>query len=403
MLRKLWALLRVEFLEEFSSPISLIFFLVLPLLFTAAVTAGLGDMGEEPDEAPQEVVIHLPIVLEDDGALTDALLMALATVNVEPEEVDELPEESFGLVVPADFSERLLAQEPATLTLQLRGDSSASPVVEQAVQAAHSRLSGGVLIAQAGLDQARELAPFDTQAEETRFFQSLLEDALDAAEHPPAVPQVVWPEEAQVNDPATNMVTSAEQASAGQIVTWVQITLLGAAEVLVNDRLRGTLRRMLVMPASRGVILGGKLVARLVLGLLQMAILLVGGALLFGVEWGQDPLAVALVSLAFALATVSLGILLATFVRTRGQASSMVVGLAMGLAALGGAWFPLEITPQLYRQAVQVLPSTWAMRAYTQLLARGADLQGVLPEIGILLGFAVLFFSIGVARFRRYA
>jgi len=123
---------------------------------------------------------------------------------------------------------------------------------------------------------------------------------------------------------------------------------------------------------------------------------------LFGVNWGRDPLAVALVSFAFALAMVSLGILLATVVKTRGQANSVVVGLSMGMAALGGAWYPMEITPPLYRQVVQILPSTWAMRAYTDLLARGADVERVLPYVGVLLGFALVFALVGTLRFQHY-
>ena len=72
------------------------------------------------------------------------------------------------------------------------------------------------------------------------------------------------------------------------------------------------------------------------------------------------------------------------------------------MAALGGAWYPLEVTPPLYRQIVQVLPTTWAMRAYTDLLARGADVAGILPEACVLCGFAFLFVAIGMLRFRRY-
>ncbi|HUT15876.1 MAG TPA: hypothetical protein VMY98_06490 [Anaerolineae bacterium] len=49
-----------------------------------------------------------------------------------------------------------------------------------------------------------------------------------------------------------------------------------------------------------------------------------------------------------------------------------------------------------------MLPTTWAMRAYTELLARGADVAGILPEACVLFGFAVLFVVVGMLRFRRY-
>ncbi|MGC9347771.1 MAG: ABC transporter permease [Anaerolineae bacterium] len=396
---RLWAMIRVEFQNEFSSPVSWVFFLLLPLLFTMAVGAGLRGMDAQTD--PQEIRVPIYVRMEDTGTLGDALLEVLTEVNLDPEVVEVLPENEFGLEVPFDLSDTLLNDGTASLTLHTRPDSSQSPAVEQAVMAARGRIGGAVLVARAGVEQALQTGTIETEEESRIFFREVLDETLAATENPPARVTVRWPEDVTLTE-TRDMATSVEQASAGQIVTWVQITLLGAAEVLVAERLGGTLRRMLMMPASRGVILGGKLVARLAMGLVQMTLLLASGALIFGVGWGRHPGAVALVSFTFALATVSLGILVATFVRTRGQASSVVVGMSMAMAALGGAWFPLEVTPPLYRRAVQILPSTWAMRAYTDLLARGADLVSVLPHAGILLGFAVLFASLGVWRFNRY-
>ncbi len=400
MIRKLLAMIRNEFQMEFAYPISLLFFIILPLLFTAAVGAGLGGMMGDGDE-PQEFRTRIYVVKEDEGPLAEPLLNALTATNLVPEEVDHLPEDAFGLEIPAGFSARLLAGEATTVTLHTLPTTTASQAVEQYVQAATSRLGGAVLVAERGVEQAREAELFATDAEERVFFNEVVEETLAAAKQPLAVAEVRWAAETAVETPR-DLPTSAEQASAGQIVTWVQITLLAAAESLVSERMGGTLRRLLVIPTRRATVLGGKLLARLALGLLQMSLLFAGGTLLFGVNWGQDPLALAAVSLAFALATVGLGMFVATLVRTRGQAGSVVVGLAMGLAALGGAWYPLEITPPLYRQLVQILPSTWAMRAYTDLLVRGAGLVDVLPAIGVLLGFAALFTALGVWRFRSY-
>jgi ABC-2 type transport system permease protein len=392
-------MVRVEFKNEFSGPVSLVFFILLPLLFTMAVGAGLQGMDAAAE--PQELRVPIYVQMEDTGTLGDALLEVLTEVNLDPQVVDALPENEFGLEVPEDFSGTLFDEGTASLTLHTRPDSSQSPAVEQAVMAARGRIGGAVLVARAGLDQARDAGTVETDEEARTFFREVLDETLAATANPPARVAVSWPDDVTLTE-TRDMATSAEQASAGQIVTWAQITLLGAAEVLVDERLEGTLRRMLMMPTSRAVVLGGKLIARLVMGLVQMALLLASGALIFGVGWGQHPIAVALVSFAFALATVSLGVLLATFVRTRGQASSVVVGMSMAMAALGGAWFPLEVTPPLYRQVVQLLPSTWAMRAYTDLLARGADVVAILPHTGVLLGFAVLFAGFGAWRFNRY-
>jgi ABC-2 type transport system permease protein len=398
---RLWGIIRTDFLRRFDGPTAWVFFLLLPFLFTAVVGAGLRGMMDPSDAPPEEVRITLAVVRHAESPLVEALFAALESVNFNLDVVETFTDDVFGLIIPADFSARLLAGEEVELTLHVRSDSSNTPAVEQAVQAAIGRVGGAARVAQSGVEQARE-AGLLTADEEAAFFSELLLDTLTAVETPAAVAEVVWPEGVTLATGAQDLANSVEHASAGQIVTWVQITLLGAAEVLVDERLRGTLKRMLVMPTSRALILGGKVLATMLAGLLQMAILLIGGAALFNVGWDRAPLAVTVVSVAFALAVAGMGLLLATFVRSSGQASSAVVGVSMTTAALGGAWFPLEITPPLFRQIVQILPSTWAMRAYTDILARSATLGDVLPAVGVLLGFAVIFSLAGVWRFNRY-
>ncbi|MBN1666162.1 MAG: ABC transporter permease, partial [Anaerolineales bacterium] len=124
------------------------------------------------------------------------------------------------------------------------------------------------------------------------------------------------------------------------------------------------------------------------------------GALVFNVNWGNSPAALALTLFSFALAAVALGVMLAAFAKTRSQASGLTVMFSMLMAALGGAWWQLEVTPTLYQQVVQILPSTWAMRAFNDVLVRGGGIQAVLPEVGVLLGFAVIFFTVGIWRLR---
>jgi ABC-2 type transport system permease protein len=72
----------------------------------------------------------------------------------------------------------------------------------------------------------------------------------------------------------------------------------------------------------------------------------------------------------------------------------------MTLALLGGCWYPLELFPQAARSAAQLLPTTWAMQGLTDLVLRGQGLGAVVPEAGVLMSFAAVFFLLGVARFK---
>jgi ABC-2 type transport system permease protein len=136
------------------------------------------------------------------------------------------------------------------------------------------------------------------------------------------------------------------------------------------------------------------------MALVQMALLVAFGVLVMGLNWGRAPVPLALLLLTFALASAALGTTLGTFIKTEGQATGLSVMLGMLMALLGGCWYPIELFPQFVRAAVQILPTTWAMQGLLDIILHGQGLASVLPEAGVLLGFAAAFFIIGVWRFR---
>ena len=74
--------------------------------------------------------------------------------------------------------------------------------------------------------------------------------------------------------------------------------------------------------------------------------------------------------------------------------------LGMVMALLGGCWYPIELFPQFVRTAVKILPTSWAMQGMLNIVLRGQGLSSILPQAGVLLLFAAVFFAIGVWRFR---
>lgn len=69
---------------------------------------------------------------------------------------------------------------------------------------------------------------------------------------------------------------------------------------------------------------------------------------------------------------------------------------SMVMALLDGCWYPIELFPEVVRNIVKILPTTWAMQGMLDILLRGQGVAGILPEAGVLLGFAAVFFTIGV-------
>lgn len=396
-----------EIKVEFSDKSTLVFFLVLPVLFTGVIGAALGNSGSSPDEDARAVV---GVVNNDGGALAEAWLAAFAESDVvrgevltEAEALDQLGAGLVGVVVlPEGMSAQVLAGEsaggPVALTLYVDEGDNRSLSVEQGLAAINAQAEAVALAAQASVAQAEARRPFADEAERAAYLAEALTLAAAALESPAVdVRTQVGEQEAS----STAIIAGGfEQSSAGQLVTWTLITLLGGSASIIEERRTGTLRRLLTTPVQRGVLLAGKIVGRLALGLVQMALLIGIGQWVFGVNWGNDLLAVAAIVLTFGLAATALGLLISTVARTTAQASGMTTIGSMLLAALGGAWWPLEITPAVYQQVVSVLPSTWAMRAFVDVMVRGQGLAEIGLELAVLVGFAVGLFALGVWRFR---
>ena len=169
-------------------------------------------------------------------------------------------------------------------------------------------------------------------------------------------------------------------SSIGQMITWVFIPLIGISALFAYERENGTLRRLLITPTLKATYLLGTLLAHVLTAMVQMLFLISFGVLVFGLNWGQAPAALAVMMITSALAAASLGTMLGAFVNTSGQANGLSIMLGMLMALLGGCWYPLELFPQFVQTAVKILPTTWAMQGMLNIVLRGQGLVGVFPR-----------------------
>ena len=89
-----------------------------------------------------------------------------------------------------------------------------------------------------------------------------------------------------------------------------------------------------------------------------------------------------------------------TFVKTDRQASNLSIAAGMAMALLGGAWLPMEIFPPAAQTVAKFLPTTWAVQGLNELVMYGGGMVDILLPAAVLTGFAVVFLTIGVWRFR---
>jgi ABC-type multidrug transport system permease subunit len=191
------------------------------------------------------------------------------------------------------------------------------------------------------------------------------------------------------------------QAVPGTLVMFTMLVLLTSGAItLVLEREQGLLRRLASAPLSPGSIVLGKWIGRLCLALVQIGFALLVGSLLFGVAWGEAWPMVGVVLAGWAAFTASLAIVLANVTRTPAQTAGIGVFATQILAALGGCWWPIEITPAWMQTLARFLPTGWAMDAMHQLVNFGQPASVAAPHAAAMVAGALALGWVGTHAFR---
>ena len=396
-MRKIFAIIWKDAVVRFASSSELIFFIILPLIFTFLLAGGTPKAGGDTR-------IRLVVVDQANTTISKNIIAELAkSTAVRPETLtlDEAKSQfdarraSVELILPAGLDLQAIQAGTAQVDFRQQPNNINATVAERAVQTAIRRVSSAINAATNAVKDAERKAPFATEAERQSYFDSSLKLAQNIqADAPERVTVVEGSTPDKVNyDPRAN-------ASAGQLVTWVFIPLLGISAMFAYERQQGTLRRILTTPTSKGIFLLGTIAGQVVMALIQMSLLIMFGIFAMKLSWGRDPLALFVLLTSAALAAGAIGTTMGTFVKTESQANGLSIMMGMIMALMGGCWYPLELFPSVVQNIVKILPTTWAMQGLLTLVLRGGGLTEILPAAGVLLGFAVIFFSIGVMRFR---
>jgi ABC-2 type transport system permease protein len=108
-----------------------------------------------------------------------------------------------------------------------------------------------------------------------------------------------------------------------------------------------------------------------------------------------------LVIIVSAAAAVAFGMLITSFAKTLGQASSISTLLILVMSAIGGSWFPTSLLPSWMQVASKGTLTYWSVEAFLQVLWRQASFCAILPNVLVLLLIAFGVNSYSIIRFNK--
>jgi ABC-type multidrug transport system permease subunit len=304
------------------------------------------------------------------------------------------------LEIPAGFEASLAAQAPTTLTFRSASSFGASQSAQQAVQAALSQVNAASVASQIGLAVIGRWQGQPLAGDQARQIQgSLYRRALEMEQGKNVTVAFTLSGASQGRSMGESLQEGLGQSVPGMGTMFVLMTIFGGMAALIVERQQWTLQRLAVMPVSRRMLLAGKILARFCLGLLQFMVVFVVGALL-GMNFGEDPAALVLLVIVYTLSVTALSFAIGPGLKNPAQASGLGMLLTLTLAPLGGAWWPMSLSPRYLQVIGHFSPVAWVMDGFTALTYQSAHLADIWLPLVVLLGMTALAFIVAIPRFR---
>jgi linearmycin/streptolysin S transport system permease protein len=169
---------------------------------------------------------------------------------------------------------------------------------------------------------------------------------------------------------------------------------------ILLERQRGLWKRLRSAPISRGSLLVSKTLSSAAIAFVILIAAFLFAGIVFGVRIQGSVVGFLAVCLGCALMASTFGLLIASIGKTPGGSRGVASLAVLLMVMLGGAWMPTFIFPAWLQRLTVVIPTRWAVDGLDAMTWRGlGGGAAVLPTLA-LVGFAILFGTLALARFR---
>jgi ABC-2 type transport system permease protein len=379
---------------------ALLMFILMPLLLIAilgSAFSGLFQSGEQGIEPIKVGIVNL-----DEGEMGRVIAKELFGIQLneifEPiylneEELRERIDQrklSVGIIIKENFSKDIMSGSTGEVSLfSAPNGTHQAEIVEsilaQFAQSVKVRQAAGKVLAMEVMSETDNGSQY--YAEIGEKVEKLLAE-LDTNENY----NRVWIEEQGIAlDKKT--VGSFQYYAAGMGVMYLLMAVVQGVASMIEEKGQEVYKRLLITKLKHVQYIVGKFLGLLIITMLQMAVIIVGTGVLFGVDWGDSVLGIAFIAFSFVIAACGLGVMIGSWVGREQTFSTAGMIMVQIVAALGGSMVPLYAFPEWLNEIVRFLPNALALQSFIELMA-GAHASDIAFAGCFMLGIGLVFMAI---------
>lgn len=378
--KKFWWMIKKELLSLKRHPGRLISIIAFPIIMILLFGYGMG--GEMTD-------LPIVVVSQSHGDLTDLTLDTIKTTETykvveviddldEGKELVDSGEVKAAIILPSDYDDNSSQQKVVTLYLD-SSDQMVAQILDSSTQAIFSRLSNIVASQTSVTNQSA-----DVDQSLSHSFNNFKDDIS-----------------LHINRIYGNIKYIDFLVPAVLGMTLMMSCMMGMGATIAGERETGELARLFMTPTSVSTVIGGKIVAKLLIELVRAIILILMAILLFHVSIKGGVLQTFFVLVVGGLCFVGFGMMLSARTSTQEDYVQLVMPFSMPMMFISGVFYPIETMPWILQKIAYIFPLTYLNDAMRGVMLKGQTLGDVWLDLAVLLGFTALFFILGVKRFNR--
>jgi ABC-2 type transport system permease protein len=188
--------------------------------------------------------------------------------------------------------------------------------------------------------------------------------------------------------------------AAQQLLLFVFLSSLTGSTTLIQARRLGVIARVMAAPVTSWRVIAGQALGRFGIAVVQGGYIMLGTALLFGVDWG-NPFLAGLILAVFSAVAAAAAMVIGSVLDNDAAASGIGVGIGLVLAGLGGSMVPPEFFSESLQAVSRATPHRWAYDAFAEIQRHDGGLTEILPQLGVLAAMATGLLVLGALLLRR--